>query len=286
MKGGIRSEEPGIKIVIERACAHYNDMAPTPSLFPELSRSLVSIIVPVFNEANAIIGNLDLLIEEIEEHFPRFEILVISDGSTDETNLKVFSFRHPDVKLIVVEKNKGKGHAVRTGFERAKGEFILFIDGGMELHPREIKIFVGLMSLYQADIVLGSKRHPQSEVDYPWYRQGLSSLFQALVRTLFAVDVTDTQVGMKLFRRPVIEAILPDLRIDRYGFDLEILSLAKARGFGKMLEAPVRLDYFGGGRRSGVRDLLHVVRVGLSLLGDTWRLYWRLRRLAREGAKS
>lgn len=266
-----------------RLRAHDIDMA-VQALFPEFSQSLVSIIVPVFNEANNIIDNLDLLLTEIEEYFPRFEILVISDGSTDATNLKVFSFRHPDVKLVVVEKNMGKGHAVRKGFSRAKGEYILFIDGGMELHPREIKIFVGLMSLYQADIVLGSKRHPQSDVEYPWYRKFLSYMFQLLIRFLFSVDVTDTQVGMKLFRRPVIDAILPNLRIDRYGFDLEILCLAKAYGFGKMLEAPVRLDYFSNNNRAVVKDITHVFRVGLSLLADTWRLYRRLKSIEKPGA--
>ncbi|MGE3386465.1 MAG: glycosyltransferase [Bdellovibrionales bacterium] len=247
-------------------------------LFPELSRSKISIIVPVFNEARNIVDNLDLLISEIEEYFPRFEILVVSDGSTDETNLRVFSFRHPDVKLIVVEKNMGKGHAVRSGFKRAVGEYILFIDGGMELHPREIKIFVGLMALYQADIVIGSKRHPQSNVDYPWYRKFLSLMFQIVIRNIFYVDVTDTQVGIKLFRRQVIDAILPHLEINRYGFDLELLCLARTFGYGKVLEAPVRLDYFDRNNRNLLKDLYHVLRVGFSLLGDTWALYRRLKR--------
>ena len=255
-------------------------------LFPELSRSRLSIIVPVFNEAHNIVDNLDLLISEIEEYFPRFEVLVISDGSTDETNLQVFSFRHPDVKLVVVEKNMGKGHAVRAGFKRASGDYILFIDGGMELHPREIKVFVGLMGLYQADIVIGSKRHPQSNVDYPWYRKFLSTLIQILIRNLFYVNVTDTQVGIKLFRRDVIEAILPHLEINRYGFDLELLCLARTFGFNKVLEAPVRLDYFNRTTRHVSSDMLHVLRVGFSLMGDTWALYRRLKRFKVVGIKS
>lgn len=237
----------------------------------------------MFNEANNIVDNLDLLINEIEEYVPRFEILVVSDGSTDETNLKVFSFRHPNVKLVVVGENLGKGNAVRTGFKRAEGDYILFIDGGMELHPREIKIFIGLMALYQADIVIGSKRHPQSNVVYPWYRKFLSYCFQILIHQLFRIDVTDTQVGLKLFRKPVIDAILPHLRIDRYGFDLEILCLAKAFGFGTMLEAPVRLDYFSRNQRFIATDLAHVLRVGLSLIRDTFKLARRLRQLEREG---
>lgn len=249
------------------------------SVFPELSKSFVSIIVPVFNEGPAIVENLDLLISEIEEYFARFEILVVSDGSTDGTNLKVFSFRHPDLKLVVVEENRGKGHAVRAGFRRAKGDFVLFIDGGMELHPREIKIFLGLMSLYEADMVVGSKRHPQSQVYYPWYRKFLSLLFQLMIRRLFDLDVTDTQVGIKLFRREVIESILPYLEIDRYGFDLEILTLARKMGFSKILEAPIRLDYFDRTKRNLVRDLFHVLRVGTSLVADTFRLYQRLKKI-------
>lgn len=252
-------------------------------MFRALAQSTVSIIVPVFNEGHSIINNLDLLIHEIEEYFPKFEILVVSDGSTDETNLKVFSFRHPDVRLVVVEKNAGKGNAVREGFKRAKGDYILFIDGGMELHPRDIHVFVGLMELYRADIVLGSKRHPQSNVVYPWYRKLLSYMFQVLIRQLFSIDITDTQVGLKLFRRGVIDAVLPYLEINRYGFDLEILCFAKAFGYGKMMEAPVRLDYFSRSQRFIVTDFSHVFRVGLSLLGDVIRLKRRMNQLSKDG---
>jgi glycosyltransferase involved in cell wall biosynthesis len=239
----------------------------------------LSIIVPVFNEAVQIRRNLDLLIEEVSEYFPSFEIIVVSDGSTDGTNLQLLSFRHPDVKPVILGNNSGKGSAVRAGFQAARGDYILFIDGGMEIHPKEIRVFMGLMDLYDCDIVVGSKRHPQSKVHYPWYRRLLSSVFQRLVHALFHIDVTDTQVGIKLFRREVIDAILPHLEIDRYGFDLELLSLAKIFGFGMMLEAPIRMDYFHGKKTSALREVAHVLRVGFSLLGDTWRLYHRLRQL-------
>lgn len=256
------------------------------AVFPEIEKALVSIVVPVFNEADNIVSNLDLLISEIEDVLPQFEIIVVSDGSTDETNLKVVSFRHPGIQLVATPENKGKGHAVRTGFQKAKGHYILFIDGGMELHPQEIRIFVGLINLYKADIVIGSKRHPQSRVDYPWYRKFLSFLFQLIVRSLFNIDVTDTQVGIKIFRRPVLEAILPHLEINRYGFDLELLSLAKVFGFGHILEAPVRLDYFNTNSRPVTQDILHVIRVGFSLLNDTWLLYLRMKELKKQKVKN
>jgi glycosyltransferase involved in cell wall biosynthesis len=250
---------------------------------PEWKDAKLSIIVPVFNEADGIVANLDLLLSEVEDYFPRFEIIVVSDGSTDGTDRELVSFRHPDLRPLLVEKNTGKGNAVRAGFQQASGDYLLFIDGGMEIHPREIRVFVGLMQLYRCDIVIGSKRHPQSRVSYPIYRRLLSLCFQLWTRLLFRINVTDSQVGIKLFRREVIDAVLPHLRTNRYGFDLEILGLAKLKGFDQVLEAPVRLDYFGRGRRSIALDLTHVTRVGLSLLIDTLRLYRRLRRLRREG---
>lgn len=245
----------------------------------DFGNAKLSIVVPVFNEAHRITANLDLLIDEIEEYFPSFEVIVVSDGSTDGTNVRLFAFRHPGVRPILIEKNAGKGNAVRSGFQRATGDYVLFIDGGMEIHPREIRIFMGLMSLYQADIVIGSKRHPQSNVKYPLHRRVLSWFFQRLVHFLFQVDVTDTQVGIKLFRKEVVDAILPDLEINRYGFDLELLSLAKLKGYANVLEAPIRMDYFGKNDRMLARELVHVARVSLSLLKDTLQLYFRLRKL-------
>lgn len=247
----------------------------------KIQESKLSIIVPVFNEASRLTENLDLLIDEVQDCFPRFEVIVVSDGSTDETNLKLASFRHPDVKPIFINQNEGKGAAVREGFHASSGDYILFIDGGMEIHPREIRVFVGLMALYEADIVIGSKRHPQSRIEYPWFRRVLSWCFQRLVRFFFEIDVTDTQVGIKLFRRQVIQDILPHLEINSYGFDLELLSLAKIFGHDKMLEAPIRMDYFIRNRRMFGGELFHVWRVGFALLRDTVRLYWRIRKITR-----
>lgn len=243
----------------------------------ELEQSKLSIIVPVFNEARRLHQNLDSLIEEVEGYFPKFEIIVVSDGSTDETNLKLASFKHKDVKPVIIQRNEGKGSAVRAGFKEASGQYVLFIDGGMEIHPREIRTFVGLMTLYEADIVVGSKRHPQSKIEYPLFRRFLSWCFQRLVHSFFNVDVTDTQVGIKLFRREVIEAVLPYLEVNRYGFDLEILALARTFGFNNMLEAPIRMDYFMKNDRGSGRELFHVWRVGYSLLKDTVNLYFRIR---------
>lgn len=249
-----------------------------PTLFESAK---LSIIVPVFNEAPQIVQNLNFLIAEVEASFKNFEIIVVSDGSTDETANKILNFSHPGFKPVVIERNSGKGNAVRAGFQQASGEYVLFIDGGMEIHPKEIRVFMGLMDLYECDIVVGSKRHPQSRVKYPWYRRMLSWMFQAFVRYLFQIDVTDTQVGIKLFRGDIIRSILPHLEINRYGFDLELLSLAKLAGYNRILEAPVRLDYFAASDRPVASDLIHVLKVGISLLKDTFALHFRLHKIGK-----
>ncbi len=208
---------------------------------------MLSIVVPSFNEPR-LNANLDVLRAELGPE--PYELIVVNDV-----------------------RGQGKGAAVLAGLRQAKGERVLFIDGGMEIHPKEIRIFMRLMDIYCCDMVIGSKRHPQSVVAYPWYRRVLSLAFQLLVRLIFDVDVTDTQVGLKLISRPALDAVLPDVRLERYGFDLELLVLAKRAGFGNVLEAPVRLDYFNRARPM-LLDLWHVGRVGASLVADVWRLWW------------
>lgn len=249
---------------------------------PQKMKVPVSVVVPVFNEATRIVDNLDLLTSELEDVFENFEILVVSDGSNDGTAYKVLQFRYPGLRLLANDQNLGKGASLRRGFQMAQGEYIFFIDGGMELHPSELRVFAGLMELYQADMVIGSKRHPQSQVEYPWFRKLLSWIYQLIIRRLFDINVTDTQVGLKLFRRDVLQAVLPDLTINRYGFDLEILSLARLRGYSKILEAPIRMDYFSKNRRALKWELWHVCKVGLSLLQDTYWLHRRIQKIKKE----
>src|SRR5947209_3478538 len=96
---------------------------------PSFDNAKLSIVVPVFNEAPHIVQSLDLLLAEVEQYFSHFEIIVVSDGSTDETNEKLLAYRHPGLTPILFEKNSGKGVAVRSGFEKSTGDYILFIDG-------------------------------------------------------------------------------------------------------------------------------------------------------------
>ena len=106
----------------------------------------LSVIVPVYNEGYAFQENLDILLKEIGKFFKEFEIIVVNDGSTDVTNINNVDSLNSHVNIINLPINQGKGAAVRRGFTESNGDFILFIDGGMEIHPEEIKIFLGLMN--------------------------------------------------------------------------------------------------------------------------------------------
>lgn len=250
--------------------------------FQSFDNVFLSIVVPVFNDVSNIKSNLKLLSVEVSQVFRQYEIIVVSDGSFDGTSDAILAMDIPQIVPIILEKNQGKGAALKCGFEQARGQYVMFIDGGMEIHPREIKIFLGLMFLYEADMVVGSKRHPQSTVYYPVYRKFLSYLYQLLVRSLFKVNITDTQVGIKMFRSEVLRDVLPHLQIRTYGFDLEVIALATRFGYTKILEAPVRLDYFLNGKPSLFKDIFHTVKVGMLLLRDTFNLWRTLQRIPRK----
>lgn len=242
----------------------------------------VSIIIPVFNEEENIRSNIQLLLDQVKGHFKDFELIIVSDGSTDNTLKELKTLTDRSIQVIALAKNLGKGAAIRRGFAKATGEYLFFIDGGMEIHPKELSIFLGLMLLYNADIVMGSKRHPQSLVRYPIYRRFLSWIYQNMIRLVFKINVTDSQVGMKLFKKNVVMSILPFLEIDRYGFDLELLIFAKMVGYHNFLEAPVRLDYFLKNKKNIAKDLFHVLRVGRLLLFDTIKLYRKVQKIKNE----
>jgi hypothetical protein len=146
---------------------------------------------------------------------------------------------------------------------------ITFIDADMELDPRGIKSFLDLMNAGEYDVILGSKRHPQSRVSYPWFRRVQSLAYQLLIELLFNLKIRETQTGLKLFRRQVLVDALPLLAVKRFAFDLELLVVAHHLGYRKMLEAPIDLRYqFASTIHPGV-----VWRI----LWDTAAIFYRLR---------
>lgn len=200
-----------------------------------------SIIVPAYNEDKAIERTINVLSGYLDSVFDDFELIVVSDGSRDRTFAKASRLNLPQLKVFEYHPNRGKGHALKYGFEKSSGDLIAFFDAGLDFPPEHIKYFVELLKKNSADVVIGSKRHPRSKVNYPFKRKIISLMAQACTHLLFSLNVTDTQVGLKIFRRKVLVEVMPLMLVKRFAFDIELLALAQRRGF-KIVEAPVELN--------------------------------------------
>ncbi len=229
----------------------------------------LSVVVPAYREARHIHENLGKLLRELDELGRSYEVIVVSDGNTDETAREAERVVSPHIRVIEYDRNMGKGYAIRCGVAHSSGELVTFIDADMELDPRYIKGFIAVMESFNCDAVVGSKRHPMSNVHYPWGRRFQSLIYQLLIRTLFRVNVRDTQTGLKLFRRQVLEEVVPLLAIKRFAFDLELLVVARQLGYRKVMEAPVDLDY----NFESTADL----KATWNVLWDTAAIFYRLR---------
>lgn len=238
---------------------------------------LVSVIVPAYKQEKTIAQDLDQLMRVLKNFRYSTELICVVDGNLDNTfaEAKKVEKKYPQLHVIGYEHNKGKGYAVRFGMAASKGDIVAFIDAGMDLDPSGLYMLLEHFQWYSADIIIGSKRHPASKVEYPWQRKILSFFYQQLVRLLFGLKVKDTQVGMKFFRREVLEQVLPRLLVKRYAFDIEILAVANYLGFKRIYEAPVeiRLD-FGG---SSVLTSHKFLRTVWNMLLDTLAVFYRLR---------
>lgn len=203
----------------------------------------LSVVVPAYREGRHIRHNLSRLIRELDPLGVSYEVIVVSDGNTDATVSEAQRVDSAAVKIFHYPMNVGKGFALSFGVAQASGPLVTFIDADMELDPANIKTFMDLMQTNDCDAVIGSKRHPESKVQYPRFRRFQSWVYQQIVRVMFNLDVRDTQTGLKLFRRQVLQEAVPLLVIKRFAFDLELLVVARFLGFRKICEAPIRLDY-------------------------------------------
>lgn len=212
---------------------------------PKPSPNLLSVIVPAY-KCSTIKRDLKSIADNLKNINLDYEIICVVDGKgsrSDKTLIKARSTRTPKIKVYTYPVNRGKGYAVRYGMARAKGDLIAFIDAGSDLNASGIGLALEHLKWYDADIIVGSKRHKASRVDYPFPRKVLSFIVQQMTRLFFGINVSDTQTGLKIFRRPVLEKVLPRLLVKRFAFDLEILSVAHRLGFTKIYESPVELHY-------------------------------------------
>jgi glycosyltransferase involved in cell wall biosynthesis len=236
-------------------------------------RPRLSVVVPVFNGGPKIVSNVETIRAAVSSIADNVEILVVSDGSIDGTAERLLEARSDvDMRVIHYDRNLGKGYAVKVGALAARGDWIALVDADLDLDPSAVPAFLEVAEREGLDIALGSKRHPDSVVDYPRSRHVMSWGYQQLNRVLFGLDVRDTQVGLKVFSRGVADDVVPLLVVKRFAFDLELLAVANAVGHGRMRELPVRLEYRFSGSGVGWRAVARA-------LVDTAAIFYRLRLL-------
>jgi len=246
-----------------------------PASFPPPVLDL-TVVVPYYNPGPVLRSTVERAIEVLSETGISFEIVTVSDGSTDGSDASLEGLPS-DLVVQVVLPHGGKGKAVRAGLARGRGRYLGFIDGDGDVPPELLGEFVTVVRQRHPDVVLGSKRHPDSQVVYPLARRLYSWGYQQLVRVLFHLDVRDTQAGIKLVRREVLAEVLPLMVEEGYAFDLEMLVIARRLGHRDLVEAPVRI---------GIRFSSTVSRrVVFDMLRDTFAIWRRLRSGNAYGAK-
>lgn len=239
---------------------------------------LLSIVVPAWNEGKTIHKNLVEVGKTLEgilkKHKMNYEIILVDDGSHDSTYKRALSASRKNGKIKVIRKERGgKGSALKHGFNFSKGNLVTFMDADLDIHPWQIDTFLEHMKNKKADVVIGSKRHPESKVNYPFSRRILSACYQGLTYFLFGLNLTDTQAGLKMFKRKVLEKVLPKTLSKKYAFDLELLVATNLHGF-KIVEAPIERQWMRFSSRVGLRDIWHIWVDTLAILYRQKILRW------------
>ena len=187
----------------------------------------ISVIIPVYNQEKEIAKLVSKIKEALYLRFSKYELLIINDGSTDNT-LKCLREEEEKsnsaMRVISYTPNKGKGYAVREGVLKSSGGLVLFIDGDLEISPEALSAYLSEIKNY--DLVIASKVHPLSTINAPQSRKFLSRAFNLLVRASVGIRYRDTQSGMKVGKGEVLRAIFKAMLVKRYAFDVEMLVVA------------------------------------------------------------
>lgn len=237
------------------------------------NKHFLSVIIPVYKQEKTIRQDLKNINNTLKQIRYDYEIVVVVDGiKTDKSFVNAKKCKISKLKVFGYKLNHGKGYAIRYGMSRTKGDYIAFIDSGMEIDPNGISMVLEHMEWYNADIIVASKKHPASLVNYPLDRKIISFGAFLIARFLLGINVKDSQSGLKIFKKKVLIKVLPRLLVKKYAFDLEILSVANYLGFKKIYEAPIKLNY-------NFSSLTHAtgIKIIFNCLIDALAVFYRLR---------
>lgn len=205
------------------------------------SRPQLSLIIPCYNEARRLPATLTRVLEYLEAASYSYELLIVDDGSADETVALAehTAIRNPAVRVLGYGANRGKGYAVRHGALHARGEWVLFSDADLSTPIEELEKFLPLVGTGY-DVVIASRALKESRitVHQPWWRERAGRTMNFLIRTLSGLGFPDTQCGFKLFSRRAARDIFPSLTTGGWMFDVEVLIIAQKLGY-RIIDVPV-----------------------------------------------
>jgi len=199
----------------------------------------LSVVIPTYRQSEIIADQVSDVLRVLDDLDLRYEVLVVVDGDGDGSSTALSKILHKRLRVVVQERNTGKGSAVRRGLLAVDGSARAFLDGGGDIPPRCLVQAYRLFVATGADVVVGSKLHPESVVDYPLVRRIYSWGYRQLTRLLFGLSVRDTQVGLKIYSAPAVKRVFPHVRTSGFAFDIEALALAIRLGFPAIVEAPI-----------------------------------------------
>jgi dolichyl-phosphate beta-glucosyltransferase len=233
-----------------------------PTAAAKPTSPVLTLIFPCYNEAERLPHTLTAYLAELPRRPGQVEVLVVDDGSTDQTFAvaEAFAARDDRVRVIRSQPNNGKGHGVRTGMLEATGELLVFTDADGSYGPGEVARVAA--ALADAPVAIGSR--PAGWATGPPVRRLASRLFNRAIQALLGLPFGDTQCGLKGFRRQAALELFGRARLDGFAFDAELLFLARRLGLA-VTEVPVRAEERAGSKVQLVVD-------ALGMLGDVLRV--------------
>lgn len=226
----------------------------------------LTVVIPSYNPGPTVLETANA-VRDAFVGMREVSVVVVSDGSTDVSVALLDAFRADWFSHVKLDRNRGKGAALLAGFGRSNTTYTAFIDADGDIPPRLLVQMVETMNTQQADVVFGSKWHPDSRLDVSRRRWLLSKLHHFIQVVLFNIDIDDTQAGIKVYRTEVLNAVRPLLKEEGFSLDLEIFVAFAAVGKSTFVESPLIIERQGP---STIR-LKHVVKSFVDMLGIFWR---------------
>jgi glycosyltransferase involved in cell wall biosynthesis len=243
------------------------ELSPQNEMQEVAAHPRLSIVIPAYNESARIDGTLSRVLWCVEERTWDAEVLIVDDGSTDDTPAIVqkWMLRYPRLHMVRNPGNRGKGYSVRNGLLQAAGEIVMFTDADLSSPIEEAELLIAAID-EGADVAIGSRwldRQKQT-IHQPLYRRFFGRCFNMVTRWVMGLPFKDTQCGFKAFKREAAQTIFRLQTIERWGFDPEILFIARKLKL-KIVEVPVTWGHDARSRLSYIKD-------GMKMLEDMARI--------------